>query len=92
MSKDITFNIAVYVEPDGGGFHAFCPALPGLHADGATEREAFRAAGEAAAGYLKSMLKHGEPIPIGMTQVEEEQTCICTPASARFVEQIPVTV
>ena len=33
-------KVSVVVEPDGEGFHAYCPAFKGLHIDGATEQEA----------------------------------------------------
>ena len=92
MSKKITFTITVYVEPDGSGFHAFCPALPGLHVDGATEKEACRNAAAAAVGYIKSMQKHGESIPIGMMRVEEEQPTQTPATPVHCVEQIPVAV
>ncbi len=92
MRKKIKFDVTVHVEPDGDGFHAYCPALPGLHVDGATGKEACKNAAIAAVAYIKSMLKHGEPIPIGMMEVEEEQTTSTTPPPIHCVERIPVTV
>jgi len=56
-------RVRVVVEPDGEGFHAYCPALKGLHAPGATEAEALANAGDAALAYIESLIKHGDPIP-----------------------------
>ena len=62
----IHFAIDVIVEPDEDEFHAFCPALKGLHVGGRTEEEAARNAADAAIAYLESLMKHGEPIPIAV--------------------------
>jgi predicted RNase H-like HicB family nuclease len=64
MKSKLEFTVDIIVEPDGGVFHAYCPALKGLHVDGATEDEAVRNAVEAAEAYLASLIKHKEPIPI----------------------------
>ena len=53
------------VEPDVGGFHAYSPALKGLHVDGLTEAEAARHFVDAVPAYLESVLRHGEPLPLG---------------------------
>jgi predicted RNase H-like HicB family nuclease len=49
-------------EPDGG-YHAFCPALPGCHAQGETLDEAVANIREAIALYIESLREHNEPIP-----------------------------
>lgn len=67
----IEFRIEVAVEPDEIGFHAYCPALKGLHTYGDTEEEALQNAGDAAIAYLQSLMKHGDPIPVGITVREE---------------------
>lgn len=67
----IGFRIEVIVEPDDTGFHAYCPALKGLHTCGDTEEEALRNAKDAAIAYLQSSIKHGDPIPIGVVMQEE---------------------
>ncbi len=66
-----TFKILIVVEPDEGEFHAYCPALKGLHTCGATEEEAMDNAADAAIAYLESLIKHGDPIPIGVAAHEE---------------------
>ncbi len=60
------FTIQVVIKPDESGFHAYCPALKGLHVGGATEEEALQNARDAAIAYLNSLVKHGEPIPLGV--------------------------
>lgn len=60
------FRVEVVVEPDEDGFHAFCPALKGLHTCGSTEQEAVENARDAAIAYIESLMKHHEPIPVGI--------------------------
>ena len=57
-------QVTVVVEPDGDGFHAFCPALKGLHVDGKNERETLENAKQAIEVYLDSLALHGDPLPI----------------------------
>lgn len=65
MSGRLRLRVSVVIEPDGDGYHAYCPALKGLHAAGETEDEAVEGARAAAVAYLESMVAHGEPIPVG---------------------------
>ena len=67
----IGFKVEVIVEPDDIGFHAYCPALKGLHTCGDTEKEALRNARDAAIAYLQSSINHGDPIPVGILMQEE---------------------
>ena len=67
----VEFRIEIIVEPDGDGFHAYCPALIGLHTNGDTEQEAVKNARGAAIAYLESLIKHHDPIPVGIV-VEKE--------------------
>ena len=54
----------VYLEPDEDGvFVATCPALPGCISQGRTRVEATENIREAIEGYLKSLRKHGDPLP-----------------------------
>lgn len=65
--RQIQFTIQVVVEPDDDGYHAYCPALKGFHVGGETEAEALENAKDAAIAYVCSLIKHGEPIPVGVT-------------------------
>ena len=56
-------KLAIELEPDGEGFHAYCHALKGLHVQGDTEQEAIAAFREAACAYIVSLIKHGDPLP-----------------------------
>jgi len=56
------FNIVLRPEPEGG-FTALVPALPGCVTYGRTLAEAREMVKDAAAGYIESLRKHGEPIP-----------------------------
>jgi len=64
----IEFEVEMFVEPDGSGFHAYCPALKGLHTCGDTQEEAFSNAEDAAIAYLRSLIKYGDPISVGVKQ------------------------
>ncbi|MCX6619324.1 MAG: type II toxin-antitoxin system HicB family antitoxin [Acidobacteria bacterium] len=63
-------KVRVYIEQDEDGvFVATCPSLPGCISQGYSRAEARQNIEEAITGYLKSLRKHGEPIPPG---IEEE--------------------
>ena len=54
----------IYMERDEDGiFVATCPTLPGCVSQGQTDAEATANIREAIAGYLKSLVKHGDPVP-----------------------------
>jgi len=54
----------VYLEPDEDGvFVAICPALPGCVSQGRTRGEATENLRDAIEGYLRSLRKHGDPLP-----------------------------
>ena len=58
-------SYTVLFEPaEEGGYVAFCPALPGLVTEGDTFEETRERVREAIEGYLESLLKAGDPIPV----------------------------
>jgi antitoxin HicB len=63
-------RFAIILEKDEDGFIvASCPALQGCHSQGKTKAEALANIQEAIRGYIASMRKHGEKIPV--TETEE---------------------
>jgi len=66
----IRIKLKIIVEKDDDAFHAYCPDLKGLHAGGDTEEEALSNAVNGAQLYLASLLKHQEPIPVGVIDGE----------------------
>jgi len=64
--KVIKLRVTFVVERDDANFHAYSPDLKGLHVDGASESEALENARDAAQAYISSLLKHKDPIPVGM--------------------------
>lgn len=59
----------VIIEQDEDGvFVAQCPSLPGCISQGKTRDEVQANIKEAITGYLKSLEKHGEPIPPPITE------------------------
>jgi antitoxin HicB len=71
--KLLKFWVRIIVEKDAPGFYSYAPSLKGLHMGGDSEKEARDNAREAAALYLKSLLKHGDPIPIDVIQPENKE-------------------
>ena len=61
----LRLEFTIVIEKDGLSFHAFCPGLKGLHVDGSTEQEALDNAALAADAYISSLVRHGDPLPIG---------------------------
>ena len=59
----------VHIEPDEDGiFVAECPTLPGCVSQGGTRDEALLNIKDAIAGYLTSLQKHGEAVPLPMNE------------------------
>jgi len=46
-----------------GGYHVYCPSLPGCHSQGETIDEALTNIKEAIELYIEDMLENGEPAP-----------------------------
>ena len=62
----------VTLEEDEDGFTvAECPSLPGCVSQGRTREEALANIEEAIKGYIASLRKHGEPVPVAeVTELE----------------------
>ena len=59
----------VHIKPDEDGiFVAECPTLPGCTSQGGTRDEALLNIKDAIAGYLASLQKHGEAVPLPMNE------------------------
>ncbi len=54
---------AILERQSEGGFHVFCPALPGCHSEGETIEESLTNIKEAIELYLESLKAHGEDPP-----------------------------
>ena len=83
----LEFRIEVIIEPDGTTFHAYCPAFKGLHTCGDTEEQALQNARDAASAYLESLIKHGDPIPVGVIIREEAKE---TTSAAYYTQDLTV--
>ena len=58
------YTFTVVIEPDGQGYHAYVPSLPGCHTFGETVDEARANISEAIELHVKSMLADGECVPV----------------------------
>ena len=65
----IGMKFRVHVETDEDGvFVAECPTLPGCISQGQTRNEALNNIKDAIAGYLVSLEKHGEAVPLPVNE------------------------
>lgn len=85
----LDFTVIIHIEPDDDGFHAWCPALKGLHVDGGTEEETVRFATEAAEAYLESLIKNHEPIPLGVVLGTSDVSKETTTHTERLAVPVP---
>ena len=63
MEKALRYNVVFRAEPEGG-FTVIVPSLPGCVTYGKDLQEAKRMAADAIRGYIVSLRKHKETVPI----------------------------
>ncbi|MBI3581977.1 MAG: type II toxin-antitoxin system HicB family antitoxin [Nitrospinae bacterium] len=61
--KELIYTVVLDREEDGG-YHAFCPALPGCHSQGDTYDESIENIKDAIKLYLESLKARGEKSPV----------------------------
>ena len=63
--SDKVYTYTIRMEPaEEGGFDVLVPALPGCHTQAETFEEAVDRAKGCIEGFLESLVKAGEPIPV----------------------------
>lgn len=60
--KEYNYTI-IFEKEEDGGYHAFCPSLPGCHTQGDTYEEAVENIKDAVKLYIESIKANGEEIP-----------------------------
>ncbi|MBI4411404.1 MAG: type II toxin-antitoxin system HicB family antitoxin [Deltaproteobacteria bacterium] len=65
--KKYQFEV-VFEKEEKGGYHAYCPDLPGCHTCGSTLKKAKKYIGEAIEAYCEALRKSGDPIPQSRSQ------------------------
>jgi predicted RNase H-like HicB family nuclease len=55
----------IFEKEDEGGYHVFCPTLPGCHTQSETVEEGIPLIREAIQLYVDSLIEDGLPIPQG---------------------------
>lgn len=90
----IGFKIDIIVESDENGYHAYVPALKGLHTCGDTKQEALKNAKDAAIAYLQSLVKNGDPIPVGVVMRMEPGQVVESDSISHHTEdlRVPCTI
>ena len=53
----------IFEKEEEGGYHIFCPALPGCHTQSETIEEGIRYIHEAVQLYVESLVENGLPVP-----------------------------
>jgi predicted RNase H-like HicB family nuclease len=53
----------IFEKEEDGGYHVFCPTLPGCHTQGDTYDKAMKNIKDAIRLYIESLKAHHEPIP-----------------------------
>ena len=61
------FRVIIEADEDGV-FVAECPSLPGCVSQGSTRAEAVANVRDAISGYLASLRKHNEPVPLPISE------------------------
>ncbi|MDE0611778.1 MAG: type II toxin-antitoxin system HicB family antitoxin [Gammaproteobacteria bacterium] len=84
-AKELKIKVRIFVEPDEDSFHAFCPELKGVHVSGDSEQEALENCQIAIDQHIHTILKYGDPIPIGC--IDEETTYEALPAPEKQPRQ-----
>ncbi len=92
LGKEIIFRLDIVVEPDEGQYHAYCPALKGLHTCGDTVEEALNHAKDAAMAYLRSLIKHSDPIPLEVIVESAERKRYSSGKRTRYTEDLAVAI
>jgi antitoxin HicB len=67
---------AVFEPAQEGGYIVTVPALPGLVTEGDTLEEARAMVKDAIRGYLESLIKHGEEIPLDAGSASLERVAV----------------
>ncbi|MDS6449128.1 type II toxin-antitoxin system HicB family antitoxin [Xanthomonas perforans] len=87
--REIKFQVRGIIEPDGDLFHAYAPDLNGVHACGETPEEASLALHEGIQLYFASLVKHNEPMPVGLIALDRvhnnEVSMVWTLVKERFL-------
>lgn len=63
MRKKVYNYTVIFEREEDGGYHVFCPALPGCHTQGETYDEAMKHIEDAMKLYIESLRAHHEPVP-----------------------------
>lgn len=91
--KQLKFIVPIIVKPDTIGFHAYSPALKGLHMDGDTEQEALDNARICARDFLEIMIQDGIPIPLSIISPNELKKSHSTrKKEGHYTEEITISL
>jgi predicted RNase H-like HicB family nuclease len=91
--KQLIFQVPIIVKSDTVGFHAYSPALKGLHMDGDTELEALKNARLTAKDFLEIMIQDGIPIPLSILSSKESEPLIgLKKKKGYYLEEITVNI
>lgn len=84
MISVLKIRIRICVEPDGDRYYAYCPELKGVHEDGDTVEDAVSNAKESALVYVKSVIKHNDPLPLCVEEVDMSLSALLRKAKSKI--------
>ena len=91
--KQLKFEVPIIIKPDTVGFHAYSPALKGLHMDGDTEKEALENVRKTAKDFLEIMIQDGIPIPLSiLSQDEAKKLSGANDKKGYYTEEITINL
>lgn len=76
LESVVSVTVPIVIEKDGDEYHAYSPALRGLHIDGPTVDEAFLRAQAAAATYIDTLRSHNLPLPAMPTALDIPESAV----------------
>lgn len=77
--KYFSFEVVIEQEPEGEGYSAYSPTLPGCFSNGKTIEEAKRNIREAIQLHIESLLAHGQSVPQNERLVHVEELAVGIP-------------
>lgn len=73
----------IFEKEDEGGYHVFCPTLPGCHTQSETIEEGIQNTREAIELYIESLTEDGLPIPTEDILIKPIEIPACPESSPR---------
>ncbi len=84
MISALKVRVRICIEPDGDRYYAYCPELKGIHEDGDTVEDAVSNFKESALVYIKSVIKHNDPLSLCVEEIDVSFSALLQKAKSRI--------